>query len=98
MPQKIGAARLPDLLRPGMTVFVQGASGEPSALLEALAAAPEASDRVHYVGCFIPGVNRIDPASFHPGARLTAFFVFGEIARSHAAGKVRFLPLHYLNQ
>ena len=42
-----------------------------------------------------PGVNRIDPASFHPNARLTSFFVFGDIARSHAAGKVRFLPLHY---
>ena len=95
MPRKISPERLPDLLRPGMTVFVQGASGEPSALLQALAAAPEASDGVRYVGCFIPGVNRIDPASFHPEARLTSFFVFGDIARSHATGKVRFLPLHY---
>jgi 4-hydroxybutyrate CoA-transferase len=95
MPQKITAEQVPDLLRPGMTVFVQAASGEPSPLLDALAAAPEASDGVHYVGCFIPDVNRVDPASFHPNARLTSFFVFGDIARSHAAGKVRFLPLHY---
>jgi 4-hydroxybutyrate CoA-transferase len=95
MPRKITAERLPYLLRAGMSVFVQGASGEPSALLQALAATPEASDGVHYVGCFIPGVNAIDPASFHPHARLTSFFVFGDIARSHAAGKVRFLPLHY---
>jgi 4-hydroxybutyrate CoA-transferase len=95
MPQKITAEQVPDLLRPGMTVFVQGASGEPSPLLRALAAAPEASDGVHYAGCFIPGVNRIDPASFHPTARLTSFFVFGDVALSYAAGKVRFLPLHY---
>jgi 4-hydroxybutyrate CoA-transferase len=95
MPETITAERFPGLLRPGMTVFVQGASGEPTPLLEALAAAPEASDGVRYVGCFVPGVNRIDPASFHPNARLTSFFVFGDIARSHAAGKVRFLPLHY---
>jgi 4-hydroxybutyrate CoA-transferase len=95
MPQKIAAGRLSDLLRPGMTVFVQGASGEPSPLLRALAAAPDASDRVHYVGCLIPGVNAIDPAAFHPNAQLTSFFVFGDVARSHAAGKVRFLPLHY---
>lgn len=95
MPQKIVAEGLPELLRPGMTVFVQGASGEPTTLLNALAAAPEASDRVHYAACFIPGVNRIDPASFHAKARLTSFFVFGDIARSHAAGRVRFLPLHY---
>jgi len=95
MPQKIAAERLPGLLRPGMTVFVQGASGQPSPLLQALAAAPEASADVHYAGCLIPGINTIDPASFHPDARLTSFFVFGDIARSHAAGRVRFLPLHY---
>jgi 4-hydroxybutyrate CoA-transferase len=95
MPRKIAAERLPELLRAGMTVFVQGASGEPGPLLQALAARPEASAGVHYVGCFIPGVNGTDPASFHPRAGLTSFFVFGDIARSHAAGKVRFLPLHY---
>ena len=95
MPEIIKPERVPDLLRPGMTVFVEGASGEPTALLEALAAAPEASAGVHYVGCRVPGVNLVDPASFHSRARLTSFFVFGDIARSHAAGKVRFLPLHY---
>jgi acyl-CoA hydrolase len=95
MPTTITPDRLPDLLRPGMTVFVQGASGEPTPLLQALAAAPAASARVHYVGCLIPGLNVIDPASFHPDARLTSFFVAGDIAKSHAAGRVRFLPLHY---
>jgi 4-hydroxybutyrate CoA-transferase len=95
MPEIIKPARVADLLRPGMTVFVEGASGEPTALLEALAAAPDASAGVHYVGCRVPGVNLIDPASFHAGARLTSFFVYGDIARSFEAGKVRFLPLHY---
>jgi 4-hydroxybutyrate CoA-transferase len=95
MPAIIRPKRVPDLLRPGMTVFVEGASGEPSALLDALAAAPEASAGVHYVGCRVPGVNYIDPASFHADARLTSFFLFGDIARSYDAGKVRFLPLHY---
>ena len=95
MPEQITLDRLPDLLRPGMTVFVAGASGEPTPLLQALAQAPAASAGVHYVGCRIPGLNVVDPASFHPDARLTSFFVYGEIARSHAAGRVRFLPLHY---
>src|SRR5690606_41125465 len=63
MPRKISPEGLPDLLRPGMSVFVQGASGEPTALLHTLAAAPEASRGVHYVGCFIPGVNRVDRKS-----------------------------------
>jgi 4-hydroxybutyrate CoA-transferase len=95
MPEQITLDRLPDLLRPGMTVFVAGASGEPTPLLQALAAAPAARAGVHYVGCRIPGLNVIDPAAFHPDARLTSFFVFGGIAKSHAAGRVRFLPLHY---
>jgi 4-hydroxybutyrate CoA-transferase len=95
MPKIIKPEHVPDLLRPGMTVFVEGASGEPSVLLRALSAVPEASAGVHYVGCRVPGVNHTDPASFHAGARLTSFFVFGDIARSYAAGKVRFLPLHY---
>jgi 4-hydroxybutyrate CoA-transferase len=95
MPEPIALDRVADLLRPGMTVFVQGASGEPTPLLQALAQTPAASKGVHYVGCRIPGLNVIDPASFHPEATLTSFFVFGDIARSHAAGRVRFLPLHY---
>jgi 4-hydroxybutyrate CoA-transferase len=95
MVEIVEPERIPDLLRPGMTVFVEGASGEPTALLQTLAAAPEASDGVHYVGVRIPGVNLVDPASFHPGATLTSFFVFGDIAKSLDARKVRFLPLHY---
>jgi acyl-CoA hydrolase len=95
MVEIVEPERIPDLLRPGMTVFVEGASGEPTVLLQALAAAPEASERVHYVGCRVPGVNLLDPASFHPGATLTSFFMFGDIAKSFNAGKVRFLPLHY---
>jgi acyl-CoA hydrolase len=95
MVEIVEPERIPDLLRPGMTVFVEGASGEPTALFQTLAAAPEASDGVHYVGVRIPGVNLVDPASFHPGATLTSFFVFGDIAKSLDARKVRFLPLHY---
>jgi 4-hydroxybutyrate CoA-transferase len=95
MPEIVEPERIPDLLRPGITLFVEGASGEPTVLLQALAAAPGASDRVHYLGVRLPGVNTLDPASFHPGATLTSFFVFGDIAKSFDAGKIRFLPLHY---
>ena len=91
MPSKISPERLPDLV---CQVTVSSGRERRAERTPALAA-PASSDGVRYVGCFIPGVNRIDPASFHPNARLTSFFVFGEIARSHAAGKVRFMPLHY---
>jgi len=95
MPKIIAATDLPALLRPGLTVFVQGAVGEPLALGQALAAAGEASRGVHYISCLVPGINRTDFSAFHPEARLTAFFVQAELRESFAAGKVRFLPLHY---
>jgi 4-hydroxybutyrate CoA-transferase len=95
MPQVIDAAGVPALLRPGMTVYLQGSTGEPLGLMEALRLAPEASDGVHYVGCFLPGVNANDPAGLHPGARLTGFFVHGPFAETYAQGRMRFLPLHY---
>lgn len=95
MTQKINADAFPGLLRPGMTVFVQGATGEPTTLMAALAEAPEASNAVHYLACLLPGVNRTDPAGFHPNARLTSFFVYPDIEASYEAGKVRFMPLHY---
>ena len=78
-----------------MTVFVQGSTGEPTVLLGALAEAPEASRGVHYVGCFLAGVNGTDPAAFHPEASLTAFFVHGPFEQSYDAGKLRLVPAGY---
>lgn len=91
----IQPAAVADLLRPGMTVYVQGSTGEPTGLIEALALAPGRSDGVTYLGCFLPGVNRRDPARLHPHARHTGFFVHGELAETLAEGRMRFLPLHY---
>jgi 4-hydroxybutyrate CoA-transferase len=95
MPKTITADQLPGLFRPGLTVFVQGAVGEPLALGQALAAAGEASRGVHYVSCLVPGINRTDFSAFHAEATQTAFFVQAELRESFAAGKIRFLPLHY---
>ncbi len=95
MPKTISAADVPGLLRPGLTVFVQGAVGEPLALGQALSEMGEASRGVHYLSCLVPGVNRTDFSGFHEDATMTAFFVQAELRESFAAGKVRFLPLHY---
>jgi len=95
MPKTIAADQLPGLLRPGQTVFVQGAVGAPLALGQALAADGAASRGVHYVSCLVPGINRTDYSAYHPEATQTAFFVQAELRESFAAGKIRFLPLHY---
>ena len=95
MPDVIQSSALPGLLRPGITVFVQGGIGEPLHLIEALQAAPEASAGVQYLSCLVPGINRTDYAGLHETARLRTFFVPGDLAGSFGAGRVDFLPLHY---
>jgi len=95
MSKTIEAEELAGLLRPGMTVFVQSSSSEPSELIKALEAAPSASAGVHYIACQIPGVNRTDFAGLHPDARFTGLFITPEIKQSYRAGKVRFMPLAY---
>ena len=95
MVKVVAADAVPGLLHPGMKVFVQGVTGEPTALLTALAENPSASDGVHYLSCMIPGFNRTDPASFHANARLTGFFVTADVRESYEQGKMRFMPLHY---
>ncbi|HEY0526977.1 MAG TPA: acetyl-CoA hydrolase/transferase C-terminal domain-containing protein [Stellaceae bacterium] len=97
-PIRIDADDVPRLLRPGMTVFVEGSTAEPLPLAEALARAPEASAGVTYAGVLIPGINRFDYAGLHPEARAVAFFVGPAQRASFAAGRVRLLPLHYSAQ
>jgi len=95
MPRSIPPDALPALLKPDMTVFVQGATGEPLPLVAALKAAPEASAGVHYISCLLPGINRTDLAQINDSASLTGFFVAPEVAKSYAQGRFRHMPLHY---
>lgn len=95
MPQNIEAPEAAALLKPGMTVFVQGAASEPTHILGAIADAPGAADGVHFVYVFLAGINRFDPAVLSDRARATCFFVTAQNRASVAAGKTRFLALHY---
>ena len=95
MPKLLRPGQLTSLLRPGMRVFVQGSSSEPTTLLEDLLATPDACAGVEFVACQIPGLNRVDFAGLHEDARFTGMFVTPEMTTSHEAKKVRFMPLAY---
>lgn len=95
MPKVISPSEFVELLRPGLKVFIQGCTAEPPTLLDALAAAPQQSRGVEYIGIPLPGYNRFDPAALHPEARMTTFFMTPELRRSPAAERIRFIPLHY---
>lgn len=81
-------------LQPGMRVFVPGASNEPSALVEAIAARPECAAGVTFAQFPLPGMNRTDFAGLHPRARMESYFLSGAIRGSFEAGRVDFLPMH----
>jgi acyl-CoA hydrolase len=95
LPTVIAPADLPNLFRPGMTVYAPGVAGEALVLAAALRAAPEACRDVRFVGVWLPGINRIDYAGLHPQARATAFFITRDMAATYAVGRITFLPLSY---
>ncbi len=82
-------------LRPGARVFVEGAVAEPLAFAELLAAHPDAAAGVEFTAPGIPGLNRVDYASFHPTARLTTFMAPPGLADPMSAARIRLLPLSY---
>lgn len=95
MPHAIAPDAVGALLKPGHNVFIQGGSGEPSAILAALRATGAAGPGVHYLGVFPSGINRWDPASFAPGGTMTAFFATPELRPSLESGATRLRDMHY---
>jgi len=83
------------LLKPGMTVFVAGATAEPREILAGLAVGNEACAGVHFVSVSVPGINTVDFCAFHPNTSSTAFLATAENRASIAAGRVDFMPMHY---
>lgn len=78
-----------DALKPGMRVFVQGASGENLALIDLLRAAPEKLAGVELWSTLVPGVNAFDYGSLHPDIRFITFMASPALAPSIAAGSTQ---------
>ena len=87
--------QLLDELRPGLSVFVQGATGEPQGFIAALRADPERARGVRFTACLIPGINRFDYASVHPESSMTTFMASDAWADTVRDGRTRLVPLCY---
>lgn len=83
------------LLKPGMTVFIQGSAAEPVTIGQAIVDHPTAGDGVHFVGVWIPGANLIDYASSHANASATQFFAAPSSAATRLDGRSRLIPKQY---
>ena len=91
----INIAAVVDLLRPGMTVYVPGVSGESLAFYEALKAAPERAEGVRFIGVHFPGINTTDYLNLHPTTRQRAYFMQAHFRGSKRAQRVDLLPIDY---
>lgn len=94
MGDPAGAEAL-DAFRPGASVYIQGAGGEPLALRGLLAAAPAALTEVSLTSCMLPGINEFDYAALNPTARLTTFMLPAALRSSFVEGRVRVRPMPY---
>jgi acyl-CoA hydrolase len=95
MPKLLKPGQLASLFRPGEKVFVQSASGEPSALIEELLVEREACAGVEFLSCQIPSLNQVDFAGLHKDATSTGLFVTPQTEASYKRGRVRLMPLAY---
>src|SRR5256885_1099768 len=83
-----------DLVRPGNTVFVAGATGEPTEILAAWREARCLGD-VTLVGLQMPGLNRLSPLDFGDGCRFRTSFLAPGLQNALASGMVDLMPMHH---
>jgi acyl-CoA hydrolase len=97
MPRLVSstAAEIVASLRPGMTVYVPGMSGESLAFYAALQAHSDAAAGVRFVGVHFPGINRSDYLALHPEARQRAYFMQPGLRAGLADGRLEWLPMNY---
>lgn len=91
-------ARMQDVvarLRPGMTVYVPGVSGESLAFHEALTQKPEAASGVRFVGVHFPGINRSDYIGLHPLTHQRSYFMQPSLRSAFGDGRAELVPLDY---
>lgn len=84
-----------DRLRPGMTVFVPGMSGESQAFFEALQARPDATAGVRFVGVHFPGINTNDYLALDPTTKLRAYFMTPSLRRGLAESRAELVHLDH---
>lgn len=84
-----------DLLKPGMTVYVPGVSGESLAFYEALKAAPHRAAGVRFTGAHFPGINHTDYLNLDPTTRQRAYFMQSHFRGKACAPRVELLPIDY---
>ena len=89
------ASRVLEALRPGMSVFVPGMSGESLPFYDELQRAPERADGLTFVGVHFPGINHADYLGLNPTVRQRAYFMSPSVRAGILAARADLIPLDY---
>ena len=92
---KVSVSEWPDLLKPGMRLFLPWGPSEPVALFAELEKAPEAASGIHICGAWLPGMGHKDPTRWTPTTTMEAHFAGPELAEGLGDGRVQLLPIGY---
>jgi len=95
MTRWIEADDVAGLLKPGMTVFIAGATAEPREILQSLARPGDGCAGLRFVSVPVPGMNGGNFSALHPDAKATTFFATPENRDAVARGQIDFVPLQY---
>lgn len=95
LPPLSTAAEIVAGLRPGMTVFLPGVSGESLAFAAALQANPEAAAGLRFTGMHFPGINRSDYLGLHPQARQCSHVLSPGMRAGLADGRAELLAFDH---
>jgi acyl-CoA hydrolase len=93
--RKLTLADAAALLREGDTVYLGGCAGEPSSLIDAVAAQHGLWRDVTLTGAFIPGVNDRDYSAIGVGTSAQTIFATSGLREGRSVGRVSHLPISY---
>lgn len=88
-------ADLAGVFAPGQSVFVPGASGEPSGLVQGFHDDPEPTRGLSITTSFVPGMNRLEAGALHPTATVSGLFMLPGLRAAQREGRYRHLPVSY---
>jgi acyl-CoA hydrolase len=94
MPRALDRADLPLLAQAGATIFIGGATAEPTAILAAWREA-RCLDGVTLVGLQLPGFNHLSPLEFGDTCRFRTNFLAPALRPAFARGRVELMPMHH---
>ena len=95
MPKVINPDNIPNLISENMKIYMPNCAGESLIIADILKNNYECLNNVHFIGVWIPGVNKIDYGGLNKTAKATTFFVTPALKNTFLDGRTTFIPLHY---